>query len=353
MPVQIITNCRIAGISACVPQRIAYNKDCKLFDDQAEIEKFISSVGVEQRRVPSSPNLIASDLCCEAAHRLLDDLGWDRSSVELMVFVSQSQDYKLPATACILQDRLNLPKSTMAFDISMGCSGWCYGIGVVGAMIQSGGFHRALLFAAEDQLAIVDPLNKAEVPLFGAAGTCTALEFSPEAPTIWLESGTDGSGYEDIIVRDGGSRHPFSASSLLYCSDEHGNQHRGMGLSMNGANVFAFGITRAPRAIKNILSTAHATVGDTDYFLVHQANLMMNEKIRKKCLIPEEKHPYSLREFGNCSSASIPLTIVTRIAEQIRSAPQRICACAFGVGLSWGALYTTLQQPVIPPLIEI
>lgn len=353
MAIQKIQYCRIAGIAACVPRAVVDNQTSGLFSSNEEYEKFVANVGVVRRRKAHSPDLVASDMCAAAVERLLARLEWQPDEIDALIFVSQSQDYKLPATACILQDRLQLPKTCMAFDISMGCSGWGYGMGVAGALIHSGGFRKVLLLAAEDQLAIVDQVNKAEAPLFGAAGTCTALEYDETAAPITVETGTDGSGYSDIIVKDGGSRHPFTADSLVYHEDEHGNKRRSMGIAMNGANVFVFGITRAPRAVRSMLAITGETVESTDYFVLHQANKMMNEKIRVKCKIPVEKCPYSIDDFGNNSSASIPLTIVTELRERASTGPVKICTCGFGVGLSWSTLYTTLQKPLIPELIEI
>lgn len=353
MSVQNIRNVRIAGISAAVPKNIVENRTCGLFDSAEEYEKFAASVGVERRRVISEKGQCCSDLCQHAAEQLLADLNWDKNEVDLLVYVSQSMDYILPATACCIQERMHLSSDCMAFDIGLGCSGWTYGLGVVCGMMQSGNFRKALLLAGDAKSDPENGRNKGHDTLFGAAGTATALVFDMTASAMLVESGTDGSGYEAIIKKCGASRYPLAEKALEWRHDENGNITRDIETHMDGPSVFIFGITRVPKCIKSILTKAGETVDNTDLFLFHQANLMMNEKIRKKCTIPVEKCPYSLRDFGNNSSASIPLTIVTQVADQVAGKPCKIVACGFGVGLSWSTVYTTLQCPVISPLVEV
>lgn len=362
MSVQKINNVRISGIAAAVPKNIVENRTCGLFENDEDYRNFVANVGVERRRVaPSlksrlsstSEHLCCSDLCQAAAERLMSDLNWEKSEIDLLIYVSQNMDYKLPATACCLQERLGLSKSCMAFDVGMGCSGWVYGLGIIGGMMQTGSFRKALLLAGDANSAPENAKNKGHDTLFGSAGTATALCFDKSAERITIESGTDGSGYDAIICRVGGSRHPVTAADLEWIHDENGHLTRAVSTQMDGPAVFVFGITRVPKCVKNMLSTLGETVDSTDLFLFHQANLMMNERIRTKCKIPTDKCPYSLKDFGNNSSASIPLTIVTQSARQMTQAPCKVCACGFGVGLSWSTMYTCFQQPVISPLVEI
>lgn len=348
MAIQKIRNVRICGVSAAVPSRIIESRGLASFESDEDCARYLENVGVE--RVRKHPNNeTCSDYCQAAAHRLMQDLSWSVDDVDMLVYVSQSQDYILPATACVLHGKMGLKEGCHCFDISLGCSGWVYGLSVVMSMMQSGGFKKALLLAG-DVRPYSDFLGK---PLFGDAGTATALEYDEDAEEVLIDTRTDGSGYEAIIKRGGACRHPFDEHSLEYHEDQFGSVHRIIDTEMDGPAVFVFGITKVPKAVKNMLKLAGRTIDDVDCFLFHQANLMMNEQIRKKCKIPVEKCPYSIRDFGNNSSASIPLTMVTAARDELHASEKAIVACGFGVGLSWATLYTKLQKPVISSLVEI
>lgn len=349
MAKQIIKNVRIAGISASVPKHVKETRENPVFESEAEALKFIENVGVERRHVHEG-GYCCSDFCLAAAERLLEASGTSHDEIDLLVFLSQSQDYVLPATACVLHGKMGLRQDCCCFDISLGCSGWTYGLAVVGGMMQGGGVRKALLLVGDAKNSHgLDPGK----PLFGDAGTATLLEYDETASEMILDTKTDGSGYEAIIKRGGADRHPFDEHSLDIIEDKNGDLHAIINTEMDGAAVFVFGITKVPKAVKEMLKAIGKTVQDVDYFLFHQANLMMNEQIRKKLKIEPEQCPYSLKNFGNNSSASIPLTIVTEIREAVQVEEKEIVACAFGVGLSWGTLSTRLQKPVVPALVEI
>lgn len=349
MAIQHIKNVRIAGISAAVPKAVKEMSASAEFTDAEAAEKFMQNVGIERRHVHETP-MCTSDLCQAAAEKLLSETQTDLSEIDMLVFISQNQDYVLPATACVLHGKLGLNTSCCCFDISLGCSGWAYGLSVVGSMMQNGGFRKALMLAGDIKFASGKDESK---PLFGDAGTATLLEYNETASEMIVETRTDGTGYEAIIRRGGASRHPFDAHSYDVIEDKHGNRHTILDTEMDGAAVFVFGITKVPKAVKDMLKLTGKTVQDVDYFLFHQANLMMNEQIRKKLKIEPAQCPYSLRDFGNNSSASIPLTIVTQIREAVQAEEKDIIACGFGVGLSWGTVSVRLQKPVIPALVEL
>lgn len=353
MAIQHIKNVKIAGISAAVPRHVVETRNLPCFTTAEECERYMENVGVE-RVHQHTGGMTCSDMCQVAAEKLLGELQWDRKEIDLLVFLSQSQDYILPATSCVLQHKLGLADSCCCFDISLGCSGWVYGLSVVSGMMQTGHFKKAILLVGDALPAEYD--KNAELlkkPLFGDAGTATFLEYDEAANEIVISTKTEGAGYEAIIRRSGGDRHPVNEHSLEQKEDQFGNIHREIDTEMDGAAVFIFGITKVPKAVKEMMKLTDKNVDDIDYFLFHQANLMMNEQIRKKCKIPAEKCPYSIRQYGNNSSASIPVAIVTQIREPLQTKEQDIIACGFGVGLSWGTLYTRLQKPVIPPLVEI
>lgn len=360
MAQQHLSHIRIAGISAAVPEEIQENRDSGFFGNDEAYARFVANVGIERRR-RMPPGLTCSDLCERAADALLARLGWAREEVGLLVFVSQSQDYPLPATSCILQARMGLPQSTMCLDISSGCSGWVLGLATAGALMQSGAAQKALILAGDAGIrrphqAPSSPTtfgDKSVGPLFGPSGTATAIEYQEGAPPLIFDHQNDGTGYEAIIKRYGGARHPFCAEALEPRTDANGNTRRGIDTEMDGAAVYVFGITRVPEAVGSLLADRGLGIDDIDWFLFHQANLMMNEKIRKKCGIPAGKCPYSLRDFGNNSSGSIPLTVVTELAGRLPVTPQTVLACGFGVGLAWSTAILTFDGTVVVPLVEV
>lgn len=337
-------NVRIAGFSAGVPKQIAINESVESKDYDAA--DFIATTGVRERRIG---NFTTSDLCLEASKRLLVDLQWRKEEIGALIFVSQTADYILPATACILQERLGLSKECYTLDISLGCSGWVYGLSVVAGLLSSRGITKALLLAGDAKKRAKSTPD----PLFGHAGTATAIEYSEGAFGFRFHVGTDGSGYDAIIVPDGGSRNPFSEESLKLVQDEDGVIRHRLQTVMKGMDVFAFGITVVPKTVKKLLEKYQVDINAVDYFVFHQANKMMNEKIRKKLKLPAEKVPYSMQDFGNTSSASIPLTIVTQIAKEVRTGSLRNVACGFGVGLSWATVLFDTDHIIISELVEV
>lgn len=351
MAVQHIRCVSISGIAAAVPQRVVEVGDCPNFKSTDDREKYIKNVGVERIRCHHG-DMTTSDLCQAAALRLMSDLHWHPEDVDLLVFVSQNMDYVLPATSCVLHGKLGLRTDCTCFDVGMGCSGWVYGLSVVAGMMQGGAFKKAILLAGD----VKDEASRAyEAPLFGDAGTATALVYDEASKEMIIDTCTEGKGYEAIIRRAGGSRCPVTADALLYREDSFGHVHRAIDTEMDGAAVFVFGISKVPKAVKNMLNLAELAVDDVDYFLFHQANLMMNEQIRRKCKIPEEKCPYSLRDYGNNSSASIPLTMVTQLRERLASPGEhRLVACGFGVGLSWATAFINWpSDAIISSLVEV
>lgn len=348
---QHIKNVRIGGIAAAVPKNVREIREEPVFENEAEAAKFIETVGIGRRHMHRAEEPICtSDLCQAAAERFIEESGIDRTEIDLLVFVSQTQDYFYPATACVLHGKMGLAQTCNCFDVSIGCSGWVYGISVVVGMMQNGGFRKALLLAGDIAHYSSETVCKT---LCGHTGTATLLEYDDQVSPMDIDTCTDGRGYEAIILRGGAGRHPYDEHSLDIIEDMHGNKHTILDLEMDGASVFVFGITQVLRAVKSLLKQIGKTVSDVDYFLFHQANMMMNEQIRKKLKIEPDQCPYSLRDFGNNSSASIPLTIVTQVREAVQAEEKEMVACGFGVGLSWGTMSVRLQKPVVPALFEV
>lgn len=342
----------VKGISACVPSDTIKNIDNSIFP-QNDINAFINNVGVEELRIADQA-ICTSDLCVAAAEKLIEELQIDKNEIGILVFVSQSPDYHfLPNTACIIQDRLQLSKETLAFDVPLGCSGYVYGLNLVASYLSSGQIKKGLLLVGDTASKIPNPKDKSSSMLFGDAGAATILEHDRQSEGIHFHLATDGSGYKAIIVPDGGFRNRFTEKSLIESTNNEGLTRTPNSLHLDGFDVFSFGISEAPKTYKKLMEHLGITNDDIDYAIFHQANKMMNEKIRKKLSLPPEKVPYSLQHFGNTSSASIPLTIVTALKNNLEHQSNKVMLCGFGVGLSWGTAYLTLNNIVVPELIEI
>jgi 3-oxoacyl-[acyl-carrier-protein] synthase-3 len=353
MAFQVIQNVAIKGISACVPGFKENNNDLSLFNNHEEAEKFIDATGVEFRHIVKDSGLCTSDLCFSAAKELLKELQWRPEEIDCLIFVSQTADYILPATACILQDRLGLSMDCYAMDISLGCSGWIYGLSVIASLISGGTMKRGLLLVGDTTSVTKSPKDKSTYPLFGDAGTATAIEFNETAEPLLFHFGTDGRGYEAIMIPDGGFRNFFSEKSCQEEEIEPGIIRHRLHSILNGPAVFTFGISKAPKSVNAILEHFGINKETIDFFIFHQANLFMNEKIRIKLKIEPAKVPYSLAEYGNTSSASIPLTMVTRLGSELKTGNRKLLACAFGVGLSWASVVFEGSDIRCPDIIQI
>lgn len=341
-------NVRIAGIAAGVPKNILSNLHPDAsdgFSSEYSPEDFVKTTGVKERHV--SDTLCTSDLCYEATEKLIADLSWEKSEIEALVFVSQTADYVLPCTACILQDRLGLSKECYAADNSLGCSGWVYGLSQILGLLSAGTIKKALLLCGDAKKRAAGPRD----PLFGHAGTVTAVEYCEGAKGFQFHVGTDGSGYDAIITPDGGSRNQVSPKSFELEEVEGKMMHR-MQTRMKGMDVFSFGISTAPKTVKKLAEHYEFDYQEADYFVFHQANMKMNNMIAKKLKLAPEKVPSCMYEFGNTSSASIPLTIVTQLKDRANVPTKYIC-CGFGVGLSWGTVAFETENIVISDLVQV
>jgi len=346
-----VNNVTIRGISAAVPKYSEEIKGLSCFTDE-EAVKFSSATGVERRRISQS-DMTSADLCFSATEKLLDELGWQRNDIDCLIFVSQTPDYVIPATSCILQDKLGLKQDIVAMDVSLGCSGWIYGLFTMSNFLSSGLLKRGLLLVGDTISKTCSKLDKSTYPLFGDAGTATALEFDPGSKGLKFHLATDGSGANNIIIPDGAYRNMYSDKSSINENFDVGITRAPINLVLDGMNVFSFGINKAPESVNSLLKHFDILIDSVDYFLFHQANLYMNEMIRKKLKIPVEKVPYTLRDFGNTSSATIPLTIINKLGDLTTNQCLSIIACGFGVGLSWGSVWFNTNNFVCPEIIEI
>jgi 3-oxoacyl-[acyl-carrier-protein] synthase III len=345
-----IPNFRISGISCCVPKNVEYNKDYKWISDK-ERNLLIKKTGIEERRI-AGKGVTTADLCMVAAEKLIEGLHWQKDEIQLLVFISQSRDYVLPATACILQDKMGLPQSCIAFDVSMGCSAFPYGLSIVGNYLAHCGIKKALLLMGD-----VSPLasyrDKTTYPLFGQAGSATALEYDENAVPMHFNLQTDGAGHKAIMIPSGGMRNFPTRKMFDIKKIDKGVYRNNMQLVLDGYAVFDFSLREVVPNINALLDYAKETLNDYDYVVFHQANLLINDTLRKKLKLPPEKVPSSLKKFGNTSSASIPLTVVTEMQHIVANQKLNMLFCGFGVGLSWGSVISQTENIFCPDLIEI
>ena len=343
-------NIGISAMAACVPQKIEYNKDLGYMMSDEEIQKAIQNIGIEERRI-AEPNVCASDLCLRAAQQLLNDNAIDPQSIDVLLFVSQTSDYHQPATAAILQHKLGLSKDTLAFDINLACSGYVYGLSTAYAYLQNSGINRVMLLVGETMSKIVSRYDKVNTPLFGDAGTATLIEKGEQYDQSIFSLHTDGKGAEVMMIPDGGFRNPVSEISLKEETDANGDKRTRLQFRMDGMAVFNFGMSEEPRDVKNLVEAAGLELGEIDLLIYHQANKFMTDFFTKWLKFDKNKTPYSIRKYGNTSSASIPLTIVSELHDAY---PERknVVLSGFGAGLSWGSVLLNLEQCNISKVIE-
>lgn len=347
-----IKNVSIKGVSACVPKTILDTKDIALLNDE-ECSRFIQQVGIKQRRV-AAESICTSDLCFEATEKLLAELKWAKSDIEALVFVSTTPDYRTPATSCILQDRLGLSTSCFTMDISLGCCGYLHGLTVLSNLMSSGSIKRGLLLVGDTLERTSSPYDKSRYPLFGDAGTATALEYNPNAEKIESLSYTDGSYHQVTIARDSGFRHQVTPASFVMEDFGGGIKRAPIHGHMDGLEVFPFAIKNGPLVVKNLLEKCNLNKDtDIDFFLFHQANLQIMKIVNKKLKLDESKVPYNISDFGNTSSACIPLLMVVQMREALRQRKLSLLLSVVGVGFTWGSMHLHTDKIVCPELIEI
>lgn len=350
MPESVFKRAALRGIASAVPAKREGEAELAAVFGEKDARRLVKGIGIKERRIDR--NLCTSDLCFEAAKKLMDELGWEPSSINHLVFVTQSPDYKIPASACILQERLGLSTNCSAFDINLGCSGYTYGIWIISKLLEPG--QRAL-FLAGDVIINVSPFDRAAVPLFGDCGTATAIEcpLSEDGTEIALVGGTDGSGYSNIIIPTGACRLPRSTATAERKNGPDGILRSDDDFYMNGPEVFAFAIREVPPLLQRCMALKGWDKDELDAVVFHQANAFMLSTIASKLGIPMSKVPMSIERFGNTSSASIPLTLTVCLRETLQKGGAKLLLAGFGIGWSWAALALQPGPLVMPELIEV
>lgn len=342
-------NVGITAMSACVPQNIVYNKDLEYLIPKEEIDKTINSIGIYERRI-APQDVCASDLCYKAAKQLLDDNNIDLNSIDVLLFMSQTGDYRIPATSTILQHKLGLSKNTACIDLSLGCSGYVYALSTAFAYASMNGVNKVLLLDGETFSKIVNRRDKVDWPLYGDGATATLIEKGNfEESTFILMS--DGSGEDAVKIPGGGMRNIFTAKSLLETEREEGNIRNDLEIYMDGMDVFNFAMSVVPKGVKEIAKVTETTLDDIDWLVFHQANKFMTDFFAKRLKFNMEKVPYCIQKFGNTSSTSVPLTIVSELHDKMKNG-DRVVMCGFGAGLSWATARVVFNGCKISPVIE-
>lgn len=352
MAFQTIPNIKISGIAACVPKNIEKNIDSSLFLNPEDANKFIKSTGIVEKRVVTDDQT-SSDLCYYAAEKLISDLNWVKEDIDCLIFITQTPDYIVPATSCVLQSRLGLSKECHSFDVTLGCSAWVYGLSIIGSLVSSGNFKKGLLLVGETTTKTKSKQDKSTYPLFGDAGSATAIEYSEGSVGFKVHSGTDGSKFEAINIPDGGFRNQTKLDSLEMTKFEEGVIRNKLQYVMDGAAVFTFTITTVPKSIALLMEKSNIENENIDFLLLHQANKMIVDKVSRKLKFEENRVPTSYEKFGNTSCSSIPLTMVYKIRSNLKTQKLNLIACGFGSGLSWATAYFETENIICPNLIEI
>lgn len=329
-----VTGAGIAGVVSCLPERQVSNAH---FVDQfggSAVKDVVKMIGVDNRYW-TDEKTSTRDLCLKAGQRLLQELDWMPASVDALIFVSQTPDFRLPATACALQADLGLSSACIAFDVNLGCSGYPYALWLGMTMVQTGAAQRVLLAVGDTISKIVDPTDRSTALLFGDAGTMTAIE-QASGQTASFVLGTDGRGASNLIVPRGA----FKDHSQL--GDPRLLGKASDCLYMDGGEIFNFTLKAVPALVNETIELSGISADGHDGFLFHQANMFMLKHLTKKTKLPAEKTPINIDKYGNTSCASIPLLMTSCLKAKLRNGSMRLGLFGFGVGYSWAGASLTV-----------
>ena len=324
----------ITGLACYLPELTEENTNARLR----------KKTGIERRRI-CPPDMTASDMACKAAEKLFAE-GVDRSVIDFVILCTQSPDYFLPTTACIIQQKLGLPKGCGAFDFNLGCSGYIYGLGIAKGLVESGQAGNILLLTSETYSKYINPRDHATKPLFGDGASATlisACEYDCDG-IYGNVYGTDGRGAESLIVPSGGMRNPFRDNDIQEYTDAFGNFRTNRDLHMNGAEIMNFALNVVPDTLEKILAQSSLSRNDIDYYVFHQANKMMLDYLREKCELQDLPYWNDVTNYGNTVSSSIPIALADMLRLKGNTNMKRVMLVGFGVGLSWGGCIIDLSR---------
>ena len=342
----------ITAMSAAVPKRVIKNREYTEVFSAQEANDIVDKTGIEERRFADAETC-SSDLCFAAAEKLIADNSINKEEIDLLVFISQTPDYRMPATSVTLQHRLGLPNSTIAFDINLGCSAFMYGMTVVYGMMEHSNLRKALILDGETRSKVYSPRDRRSAFLFGDGGVAALIERDPKFGKSTFSLNSDGSRADLIMIPAGGYRRMSSAETVVEkVIDEYGNMRSDEQGYMRGGDVFNFVIREIPRDIKNTLAFAGKTNDDFDYIVFHQANNFINSYIMKKMKMDATKIPSTIAKFGNTSSVSAPLTVVSELKGKL-DGKKEVLLSAFGVGMTWATGVVPFVDCKISDIVEV
>ena len=327
----------IDNIEYFVPENRLSNEDLSKINPEWDVEKIVEKTGISNRFI-ADKNQTATDLAISAADKLLGKRAEVKSSIDYVILCTQSSDYHLPTSACIIQERLGLSQSVGAIDVNQGCSGFVYSLGLAKGLIETNQATHVLVITADTYSKYINVQDKSVRTLFGDAAACTLIRGSNSDKELITRPiyGTNGKGAQHLIVPDGGSRNPISEMSSIEMRDDSNNVRSSANLFMNGREIFTFTLTAVPRVFNQILERENVTLDDIDIVVLHQANKFIIDSIQRKLKIPEDKMHRSYGEFGNTVSSTIPIGLKQELIKSDQTAGSRTALLlGFGVGLSW------------------
>jgi len=331
----MVTSAYLAGVAYHLPERVVTNDDLQAENPSWDMARLGAKIGIRSRHIASATET-AGDLGLAAAEKLLAAAQIDRGTIDTLLFCTQSPDYLLPTTACVLQDRLGLGTHCAALDFNQGCSGYVYGLHLAKALVAAGEATNVLLITSETYSKHIHPRDRSVRVLFGDGASASLITREPRGARIGVSVlGTDGSGYRNLIVPAGASRRPSCAETRVETEDENGSVRTEEQLYMDGQELFLFTLKRIPPLVDATLTRAGLTRDDVNWFVFHQANAFMNDHLRTKLKIPSERAPLFMESVGNTVSSTIPITL--REAGGRFRPGDRVMLVGFGVGYSWGA----------------
>lgn len=341
-----VTGARVAGVVSCVPRERVDNARFVERFGQAPVDEVTRMIGVHARH-HVAPGQTTRDLCRNAGQQLLTALDWSPESIDAILFISQSPDFRLPATACALHADWGAAPACIAFDVNLGCSGYTYGLWLAHTMVQSGAARRVLLAVGDTLSPMLDPNDRGTSMLFGDAGCVTAIEHDPEAPAAHFILGSDGKGAHHLILPQGCFRdYAREGDARLEGRDP-------TKLFMDGAQVFNFTLRSVPPLLARTAELAQVALADYDAVLYHQANLFMLKHLAKKSGLDPARVPINIDRFGNTSSASIPLLMTSEIGDKLRAGSMQLALLGFGVGFSWASASLSIGSLGVCETIEL
>jgi 3-oxoacyl-[acyl-carrier-protein] synthase-3 len=328
------TKAYISAISYYLPKYVLSNQVIEKDFPEWSIDKISEKTGISNRYI-SSKNETSGDMAVEAANILFKEHDIDKSCIDYVILCTQSPDYFLPTTACIVQDKLGLSTNVGAFDMNLGCSGYVYGLGLAKGLIASNQAKNILLITSETYSKFIHPKDKSNKTIFGDAAAASLISSeSGFAEILDFEYGTDGKGSENLIVKNGGMKN-FNKQSKETV-DEYDNYHSDNNLYMNGTEIFLFTLATVPKLIKNTLEKNHLEKEQIDLFVLHQANKFMLDNLKKKAKIEDEKFYIHIENCGNTVSSTIPIALYHAQKENRLQSENNVLLAGFGVGYSWG-----------------